>query len=207
MDINIKRVRRIYSEEGLSQRVRRRTRLRYQSKFKRQIAIHHNDQWSIDFVHDQTYKNRKLRFLTVVDNFTRMSPGVLVDRSLKSKDVVRYLEILTSIKGKPRKIICDNGPEFICYKFKNWAERNEVELSFIRRGKPSDNAFIESFNSRFREEFLNTNHFDSVEDAQSKADKWIVYYNRERPHGSLSYKTPLEFKNLVQSVTLKDDFG
>lgn len=81
------------------------------------MAIHHNDQWSIDFVHYQTFKRKKIRFLTIVDNFTREAPGILVDRSLKSKDVVRYLEILTSVKGKPRKIVCDNGPEFICSKY------------------------------------------------------------------------------------------
>ncbi len=163
-----------------------------------------NDHRSIDFVHDQTSRKKKLRFLTVVDNFTRESPGVLVDNRLRSRDVVRYLDILTSVKGMPNKIICDNGPEFICSRFKSWAEMKKIELCYIRPGRPNDNAFIESFNARFREEFLNTNHFEGIEDAQKKADNWIMYYNGERPHGSLSNKTPYEFKRLVRSVYLEE---
>lgn len=179
----------------------KRRRLRVNGKFFKPKAFHHNDHWSIDFVMDQTTKRRKLRMLTIVDNFTRESPGVWVDRQLKSKDVVSFLDILTRVKGKPSKIICDNGPEFISSHFKNWAQDNEVELNFIRPETPSDNAYIESFNSRFREEFINLNHFEDIEDAQRKADQWRMYYNKERPHGSLGNKTPNEFKRMVRSVT------
>lgn len=205
--INIKRVRRIYREESLSYRLSKRRRQRHSGKFFKPTAFHHNDHWSIDFVMDRTVKKRKLRMLTIVDNFTRESPGVLVDRQLKSKDVVRFLDILTKVKGKPAKIICDNGPEFISSKFKSWAKDNQIELNFIRPGTPSDNAFIESFNSRFREEFLNLNHFENIEEAQLKADEWRMYYNNERPHGSLGNKTPNEFIKMVRSVTNEDEFG
>ena len=181
--INIKRVRRIYREENLAYRLAKRRRIRHKGKFFRPTAFYHNDHWSIDFVHDQTSKKRKLRMLTIVDNFTRESPGILVDQNLKSKDVVRFLDILMKVNGKPSKIVCDNGPEFISEHFKMWAKSNEIQLSFIRPGRPSDNAFIESFNSRLREEFLNLNHFDDIEDAQKKADDWRMYYNKERPHG------------------------
>lgn len=205
--INIKRTRRIYREEELSYRTAKRKRHRRKGKFIRGMPLHQNDYWSIDFVHDETIRRRKLRFLTVVDNFTREAPGILVDQKLKSKDVVRYLDILTDLRGTPRKIICDNGPEFISSHFKQWARDKNIDLNFIRPGKPSDNAYIESFNSRFREEFLNLNYFDCIEDAQSKAEKWIVYYNNERPHGALSNKTPNEFQKMVRDVTCADNFG
>ena len=207
LKVNIKRVRRIYREENLSYRIAKRRRFRHKGKFYKPTAFNHNDHWSIDFVMDKTTRRRKLRMLTIVDNFTRESPGVLVDHCLKLKDVVRYLEILTKVKGKPRQIICDNGPEFISNTFKNWAYDNDIELNFIRPGRPSDNAYIESFNSRFREEFLNLNHFENLEEAQKKADDWRIYYNSERPHGSLGNRTPNEFKKMVESVTTKDEFG
>ncbi len=207
INVNIKRVRRIYREEKLSYRISKRKRHRFKSKFYKPLALHYNEQWSIDFVHDLTSKNKKLRFLTIIDNFTRESPGILVDKQLKSKDVIRFMKILISIKGKPKQIICDNGPEFISANFKNWALDNQIELNFIRPGTPSDNAFIESFNSRFREEFLNLNHFSDINDAQIKAEDWRMYYNKERPHSSLGNKTPYEFKRKVESVTLKNDFG
>lgn len=205
VEVNMKKVYRIYHELGLSCRFKYRKRSNHRGKFIKPLALHHNDQWSIDFVHDETFKKRKLRFLTVVDNFTREAPGILVDKKLKARDVVRYLDILTEIKGTPRQIICDNGPEFISGHFKEWASSKKIKLNFIRPGKPSDNAFIESFNSRFREEFLNANHFDDVEDAQKKAEDWIIYYNGERPHGSLSNKTPNEFKRLVRGVYMNEE--
>jgi putative transposase len=167
------------------------------------IADKKNECWSMDFVSDQLYNGHRIRFLTIVDNFTRESPGVGVGVSCKGTDVVRFLEEAIQEHGHPEVIKVDNGPEFISKELDLWAYGKGIKLAFSRPGKPTDNAFIESFNSRFRQECLNQHWFLSLEDARTKAEMWRKDYNEKRPHSSLKNATPQEF---AKSEAFKFEF-
>jgi putative transposase len=151
----------------------------------------------MDFVSDQLYDGRRVRVLAIVDNHTRESLALVPSQRIRGMDVVETLERITKIKGIPKRIKVDNGPEFISKDVDRWAYWNHVELDFSRPGKPSDNAFIEAFNSRFRQECLNEHWFLSLEDAQNKIEKWRQDYNSDRPHSALDYQTPYEFINKI----------
>ena len=135
-----------------------------------------------------------------MDNYTRECPAIEVDTSLGGRRVVGVLERLAEIRGLPEVITMDNGPEFISKVLDQWAYLNGVELDFTRPGKPTDNALIESFNGRFREECLNESWFLSLEDAREKVEAWRQFYNRERPHGSLGNVPPLEFTRIRETI-------
>ncbi len=150
--------------------------------------------WSMDFVADNLYNGRRIRALTVVDNFSRECLDIHVDSSIKGNQVVARLEWLRVISGrKPIRIQVDNGSEFISKALDKWAYENEVVLDFSRPGKPTDNLFIESFNGSFRDECLNTHWFLSVSDARTKIETWRKEYNEFRPHSSLEDQTPNDF--------------
>ena len=142
---------------------------------------------------DQTFDGQKLRLLTVVDNFSRVSPAVEVRRRYTGYDVVCTLEKATGHYGIPRTIRVDNSPEFVSKEVDLWAYANDVTLDFSRPGKPTDNAFIEAFNARVRQECLNQHWFLSLSDARSKIDQWRAMYNHKRPHSRLGYRTLEEF--------------
>lgn len=142
---------------------------------------------------DQLFNGRRFRLLTLVDNFSRESLAIRVGQKLKGDDVVSVLEEVTRLRGKPKSIRVDNGPEFISKSLDWWAYFNEVKLDFSRPGKPTDNAYIESFNGRVRQECLNEHWFISLEDAQEKLDDWREDYNQHRPHSALGNATPVEF--------------
>ena len=142
---------------------------------------------------DQTFDGQRLRVLTIVDNFSRVSPAIEVRRRYTGYDVVCTLERATRDYGTPRTVRVDNGPEFVSREVDLWAYANGVTLDFSRPGKPTDNAFIESFNARVRQECLNQHWFLSLDDARVKIDRWREMYNHERPHSQLGYKTPVEF--------------
>jgi len=172
-EVNAKRVYRIYREEGLQ--LRSKTPKRKVSAKRREspvTATQTNEVWAMDFVSDQLFDGRRIRILTVVDAFTKVSPIVDVRRSYKGPDVVDTLRHVTAIYGMPKEIRVDNGPEFISKALDLWAYMNGVTLEFSRLGKPTDNAFIESFNSKFREACLNASWFLSEKDAKSKCDAW-----------------------------------
>ena len=193
-DLGRDRLYRVYRAEGLG--LRRKRPWRHVSAVHREVrtpARQRNDAWSMDFVADQLADGRRFRALTIVDTFTRECLAIEIARSLKAEDVVRVLEHLKYERGLPAKIYCDNGPEFISGHTDQWAYVNGVILDFSRRGKPTDNAFIESFNRRLREECLNVHWFESLEDAQQKIDAWKWDYNEHRPHRSLEGLTPREF--------------
>ena len=192
--VNRKRVYRLYREMGLQMR-RKPPRRRVQAKLReaRVPARFQNDCWSMDFMADQTFDGRRLRVLTVVDHFSRVSPAMEVRRRYTGYDVVRTLERATLEYGTPRTIRVDNGPEFVSREVDLWAYANSVTLDFSRPGKPTDNAFIEALNARVRLECLNQHWFLSLEDARVKIDRWREMYNHERPHSQLGYKTPVEF--------------
>ena len=192
--VNHKRVYRLYSQEGLG--MRRRVPRRRVSCLKRQApppTLAKNECWSMDFVSDQLFDGRRIRVLTIVDNHTRESLATRVGQRLRGLDVVRELEGIAASAGRPKVIRVDNGPEFISKDLDLWAYWNKVKLDFIRPGKPTDNAFIESFNGRLRQECLNENWFLSLADAQEKINGWREEYNQWRPHSSLGYLPPAEF--------------
>ena len=147
----------------------------------------------MDFVSDSLHDGRRLRALTIVDNFTRVSPAIEVGVSITGKRVAMVLERLKLIHGLPEVITVDHGPEFTSRALDEWAYRNGVKLDFTRPGKPTDNAYIESFNGKFRLECLNQNWFVSLEEARSKIEAWRNDYNWERPHSSLGNQTPRSF--------------
>jgi putative transposase len=189
---NFKRVRRIYREEGLNLRLRRPRR----SKAAPHRATHRPltapDQcWSMDFVMDALFDGRRFRALTLVDNYSRECLEIEVGASLKGEDVVRVMERMKMIRGVvPQRIKVDNGSEFISKALDKWAVENGVTLDFSRPGKPTDNAFIESFNGSFRDECLNVNWFLSLEDAREKIGAFKEEYNHFRPHSALGNLTP-----------------
>lgn len=191
---NVKRVYRLYRAAGLTLRHRRPKRNKSaQLRQPKQLVRSMNEIWSMDFVADALFDGRRLRALTIVDNFTRECLGIEVGQSLKGDDVVRALECITYARGRPAVIKVDNGSEFISKVMDRWAYENAVELDFSRPGKPTDNAKIESFNGRLRQECLNAHWFLSLEDAKAKIEAWRTYYNEERPHTSLGWLTPAEF--------------
>ena len=146
----------------------------------------------MDFLSDQLFDERRNRILTIVDAFSRLSPAIDVRPHYHGTDVVVTLERVTGTHGTPQTIRLDNGPEFISKALDLWAWLNGVTLDFSRPGKPTDNAFIESFNGSFRAECLNASWFLSLADARSKCEAWRTDYNQFRPHSSIGQKTPIE---------------
>jgi putative transposase len=191
--VNHKRVERLYREEGLSLRRRRRRKRLSHVRVMRERPQAENHTWAVDFVHDSLLDGRRFRILTTIDEWSRESPALEVDVSLTGERVTRVLERLCNARGVPTVIQSDNGPEFTSWVMDQWACEHGVRLQFIEPGKPIQNAFIESFNSRLREECLNEHVFVSLDDARRKIESWRIQYNRERPHSSLGYLPPEEF--------------
>ena len=151
-----------------------------------------NECWSMDFLSDQLFDGHKVRVLSIVDNFSRLSPALDVRFSYRGSDVVDTLERIAAEYGRPKRVRVDNGPEFISKDLDLWAYQHDVVLDFSRPGKPTDNAFAESFNGRVRAECLNANWFLSLTDARLKCEAWPRDYNEVRPHSSLGNQTPAE---------------
>jgi putative transposase len=163
--------------------------------------IEANARWSIDFVHDNfAGGSRCFRVFAVVDDFTRECLALEADTSLNSQRIVRVLERLCLLRGSPLELVSDNGPEFRALGFQDWAARKKIRVNYIQPGKPVQNAFVESFNGRFRDEFLNQHLFGSLHDTKTKIEHWRHYYNTKRPHSSLGYKTPMEFAKTTSRV-------
>lgn len=191
--INHKRTARIYAEMGLQVRKRRRKRLARLPKVVRPVPSRPNEVWSMDFVHDWTMQKRKLKCLTIVDDFTRQCVGIHVDHSISGAAVARFLAGLGNL---PSRIRTDNGPEFGSTAMSAWIEATKIDHDFITPGKPNENAFIESFNSRFRDECLNEHVFRDLSDARKKIELWRNEdYNESHPHSALGMLTPKEFAN------------
>jgi putative transposase len=191
--VNHKAVHRIYVEEGLQVRQRKRKRLARALRRPMLVPQAPNQRWSMDFQHDLLATGQRFRSLNIVDDFSRECPAIEVDTSLPGARVVRVLERLAETRGLPKEIIVDNGPEMIGKALDQWAWRYGVRLHFIDLGKPTQNAFIESFNGRFRDECLNENWFLDIHDARRIIEAWRIDYNSSRPHSALGYATPEEF--------------
>ncbi|MBZ9810889.1 IS3 family transposase [Mesorhizobium sp. ESP-6-2] len=190
--VNPKRIYRLYKELGLQ--IRNKTpRRRVKAKLRedRTEAAHFNDVWAMDFVHDQLATGRKIRVLTVVDTFSRFSPAVDPRFSYRGEDIVATLERACRSVGYPKTIRVDQGSEFISRDLDLWAYQKGVELDFSRPGKPTDNAFIESFNGKFRSECLNAHWFLTLDDARLKMEEWRKDYNTVRPHSAIGNKPPI----------------
>ena len=203
--INRKRVRRLYRLDGLQLRMRVRRR--------KHTALHRGpapapvgptERWSMDFVHDALADGRPFRILTVVDQWSRSSPLLEVGSRMSGHTVGEALDRVLVDGVKPRSITVDHGTEFQSRALEDWAYRRGVQLDFIRPGKPVENAFIESFNGRLRDECLNVEQFASITDAQAKIEAWRVDYNQRRPHGPLGHLTPIEFMAQRQGMRVAE---
>lgn len=191
---NHKRIGRIYRELGLQ--IGKRSKGHSKKSGLRLVLDkpgRPNEIWAMDFVSDQLATSRRFRCLTMTDLYTHESPVIEVDVSLTGMRVSQVLDRLKRSRGLPRAIICDNGTEFTSKAMDQWAFANKVELKFIQPGKPNQNAYCESFNSRFRDECLNTQWFGNLAEAQNNIEVWRKEFNEERPHSSLDYKTPKQF--------------
>ena len=197
---NHKRVYRLYREEGLAMRIRQRWRIRWSGAVSHPVASRPNERWSMDFVSDCVSTGRVIRMLTIVDDCTRECPVIEVDTSLGGLRVGRVLDRMAIERGLPEAIVVDNGPEFRGRALAAWSEERGVRLEFIQPGKPVQNAYIESFNGRLRDECLNANWFTSLSDARRKIETWRKDYNEQRPHSSLNYLPPAEFARTATEV-------
>jgi putative transposase len=191
--VNHKRVHRLYKLEALQVRRRRRKRVAAAKRVLLALPSRLNERWSMDFVSDTLSNGRVFRTLNIVDDFTRECVAIEVDHSLPGLRVVQVLERLASTRGLPGTIVMDNGPEFAGRVLDAWAYRRGVRLHFIEPGKPVQNAFIESFNGKFRDECLNEHWFISLIDARHTIEIYRRDYNGYRPHSSLGGLTPEEF--------------
>lgn len=210
--VNHNRVYRLYREAGLAVRRRRR---------RRGVSVEHqplvvptgpNQVWSIDFVMDALDNGRRLKCLTIVDDFTKESVDIVVDHSIPGQYVTRVLDQAIVFRGCPRAIRTDQGPEFTGRALDQWAYRHRVELKLIAPGKPMQNAYIESFNGRFRDECLNDHWFENLTTARAIVAGWRRDYNERRPHSARDYQTPAEFAarhrgNQTISDTLQPGLG
>ena len=192
-EVNHKRVYRLYVEEGLKLRKRRRRSRAQVERVPLPALTGADERYSMDFMRDTLSDGRVFRTLNIVDDYTRECLAIEVDTSLPGARVVRVLERLAAAGRRPLHLVVDNGPEFVSKAVDQWAARSGVNLRFIDPGKPMQNGYIESFNGKFRDECLSQHWFISLEEARSVSEAWRIDYNERRPHRSLQHQTPAEF--------------
>lgn len=190
---NHKRIYRIYCEEKLQIKRRRRKKTRHWRGDPLLVAHGPDQCWAMDFVHDRTRNGKSIRMLTIIDQFTREALWIETDSSLSGHRVVRVLNQLKDLGREPVSILTDNGPEFAGYTLYEWTTEHRVKHNFIQPGKPCQNGFIESFNGKLRDECLNEHLFESRFEAKRLIEDWREDYNSNRPHSSLNGLTPSEF--------------
>jgi putative transposase len=199
--INHKRIYRLYREEGLAVQRRKRKRLSRIAAASLPAVTRLNQRWTMDFIEDQLVTGRKFRTFNVMDAFSRRVLASEVDTSLPGLRVVQALDRLADQRGWPEELVLDNGPEFIGRALSQWASTHGVRLHFITPGKPVQNAYIESFHGRFRDECLNEAWFLTLADARRIIEAWRQDYNTVRPHSALGYLTPEEFEQRGRTVS------
>ena len=199
--VNAKRIYRLYTEEGMLVRTKQRKKIARRQRLPAPMAARRNQCWAMDFVSDKLADGRSFRILTVVDQFTRECVALQADQSMNGGKVTEALTVAVDDRQTaPESITLDNGSEFSGRALEAWAIERNVQLSFIRPGRPVENGFIESFNGRLRDECLNVSWFTSLEDARRKLKRWREQYNQDRPHSALADRTPNEFAALHTSV-------
>jgi putative transposase len=198
MVMNGKKLYRIYREEGLSVRRRRGRKRARGSRTPMPVPLRPNQRWSLDFLSDTFGACRKFRILAVNDDCCRENLALIADTSISGARVARELDALVRIYGKPACVVSDNGTEFTSKAILKWANENGVEWHYIDPGKPQQNGYIESFNGSLRDECLNEEIFDSLDDARRKLGLWRYDYNHVRPHSSLGNKTPAEARRALE---------
>lgn len=187
---NHKRVYRIYCELELNLRIKPKKRIKRDKPDSLAVPQTINETWSMDFMHDQLSDGRSYRLLNVIDDCNREGLGIEVDFSLPSERVKRVLDQLIDWRGKPNRIRCDNGPEYISGVLAAWAEQHKIDIEFIQPGKPQQNAYIERYNRTVRYDWLNHHMFDRIEQVQDYATRWLWLYNNERPNTAIGGITP-----------------
>ena len=202
IEINHKRLFRLYREEKLSVRRRGGRKRALGTRAPMLVPARPNERWSLDFVSDALTDGRRLRILCVVDDCTRECLTLLADTSISGVRVSRELDRITEIRGKPKMIVSDNGTEFTSNAILTWADKVKVGWHYIAPGKPNQNAFVESFNGRLRDELLNETLFSSLAHARSVLAKWRADYNHVRPHSSIGWLTPVE---MMLTLTTRRD--
>lgn len=190
---NHKKVYRLYREAALSVRKRRRRKGVMVDRQARQVPTGPNEIWSIDFVMDALANGRRIKCLTIVDDFTRECLDIAVDYGISGGYVARVLEAIGQFRGLPRAIRTDQGPEFTSRALDRWAYGCGVDLKLIAAGKPTQNAYIESFNGKFRDECLNDHYFNNLAHARAVIAEWRRDYNEARPHSAIGRMPPAEF--------------
>lgn len=198
--VNHKRVDRLYAEAGLQVKKRRRKKIPLSERHPLERPTAPDQVWSMDFVFDRTAEGRSIKNLTVVDDATHEAVAIVPERALGGNQLVRILEQLANTRGLPKAIRTDNGKEFCSRAMLSWAHARGVRLFLIEPGKPNQNAYVESFNGRFRDECLNEHWFTSLQHARVVVESWRSEYNEERPKRSLGGLTPAAYaKTLMQN--------
>jgi len=191
--MNLKKLRRLYAEEKLQVRRRGGRKRALGTRAPLVVPDRPNERWSLDFVSDAFTDGRRFRILAVVDDFTRECLALVGDTSISGRRVARELDTLIAARGRPRTVVSDNGTELTSMAVLRWSQDRGVGWHYIAPGKPTQNAFIESFNGRLRDEFLNETLFSTLREARAELAKWKEDYNRERPHSALGNIPPVEF--------------
>lgn len=190
---NHKRIERIYGKLELKWRKRGRRRIPRRMRQPLVAALMPNVTWSIDFMHDSLWSGRKFRTFNVIDDFNREALSIEADYSLPTARVIRTLDQIMEQRGKPLRLRMDNGPEFISAAFELWCKDQGIELQYIQPGKPTQNAYIESFNGLYRKHVLDAYLFETLEEVRMITEEWLHHYNHEKPHESLQDLTPREY--------------
>lgn len=191
--IGSSRIRRVYERSGLALSKRLRRRIKDNPANPIEMPFTSNEEWAIDFMSDALADGRKIRTLNVIDHFNRKCIGIKLGFNLPARVVIKVMEQIIEMHGKPKRIRTDNGPEFRSKLFQKWLEKNGISWSRIQKGKPQQNAIIERFNKTFREDVLDANIFNNIAHAEEITRAWIDEYNNERPHQSLNYQTPSNY--------------
>lgn len=205
ININHKKLFRIYKQLGLKVLKRGGRKRALGTRVVAMALTKANQEWSLDFVHDALDSGRRVRMLTVVDDFTRESIKITVDTSLSGRRVCEELEQVIEHRGKPGRILSDNGTEFTSTAVLKWCQEKGVRWDYIQPGKPYQNGYIESFNGKLRDECLNENVFTSLQEAKRLVEAWREEYNERRPHSSLDGKTPNEMARGEEKLTGTSD--
>ena len=196
--VNHKRVERIWQEENMQVPHKQHKRRRLPSGGSENSCVrkrteHKDHVWSYDFVADRLENGRQIRMLVVMDEFTRECLAIEVSRSFTAKQVIEVLRYLFAVRGTPKFVRSDNGPEFVAKELRKWLDQADVKTLFITPGSPWENGYVESFNGKLRDELLNQELFLSLEEARWVVDRWRLDYNHHRPHSALDYQTPAAF--------------